>query len=78
MQEQRPLPGAFTHSTHETFLEINVLETKIPDLRLKLASEETRDRHDNPISLICVEMRLKNRCHTDILGTELSLVEDAG
>lgn len=37
-----------------------------------------RDRHDNPISLICVEMRLKNRCHTDILGTELSLVEDAG
>lgn len=78
MQEQRPLPGAFTHSTHETFLEINVLETKIPDLRLKLASEEMRDRHDNPISLICVEMRLKTRCYTDILGTELSLVEDAG
>lgn len=78
LQEQCPLLGTFIHSTHETFLEINVLETKIPGLRWKLASEGTRDRHDNPISLICVEMRLKDRCHTDILGTELSLVEDAG
>lgn len=60
-----------------TFLQINIFETKIPGLRLKLANERTTDRHDNPISLICVEMRLKNRCLISILGTKHSLVEEA-
>lgn len=61
-----------------TFLEINIFETKIPGLRLKLAKERATDRHDNPIILICVEMRLKNRCLISILGTKHSLVEETG